>query len=163
MEIRIGQLIFQVVNFAILLFLLNKFLYRPILRILEERAARIKEGLEAAEKSIAEKATLEEKKKKMLVDAEKQSNVILQQAQDRAKKVEKEIVAQAKKEAEKLVQKEQRLLLAKIDQDRSKLQRQVADLVVDTTQAVLEKSLTQKEQKAIINRQIAYIKNVKIN
>jgi len=163
MEIRIGQLIFQVVNFAILLFLLNKFLYRPILRILEERAARIKEGLEAAEKSIAEKAKLEEKKKKMLVDAEKQSNVILQQAQDRAKKVEKEIVAQAKKEAEKLVQKEQRLLLAKIDQDRSKLQRQVADLVVDTTQAVLEKSLTQKEQKAIINRQIAYIKNVKIN
>jgi len=63
MEINFFQIIFQIINFTILLLLLKKFLYKPILKILKQRAQKIEEGIEAAEKSIEERDKLEELKK----------------------------------------------------------------------------------------------------
>ena len=73
MQINAIQIILQIVNFAVLVTVLTKFLYKPILKILEGRAQRIQEGLEAAEKSLEERAAVEEKKQEILIKTEKQT------------------------------------------------------------------------------------------
>ena len=55
----------QIINFAILLFILKKFLYEPIAKMMEERKAKIKQGLDDAEK--AKKTLLEADSKKILI------------------------------------------------------------------------------------------------
>jgi len=69
MEIRWYQLLFQIVNFGILIFLLNRFLYRPILKIVEDRNKKIEDSLKAAEATLKEKEKINELKKLAAAEA----------------------------------------------------------------------------------------------
>ena len=80
----------QIINFAILLFILKKFLYEPIANMLEERKTKIKQGLDDAENA-----------KKALADADNQKILILKEAKIDADK----ILENTKKSSESLKQK----------------------------------------------------------
>ena len=54
--INLGQLLTQIVSFTVLLLILVKLLYRPLLKVLDERSARIRESLESAQKAKEEAA-----------------------------------------------------------------------------------------------------------
>lgn len=106
-------LLAQVVNFLIILFLLKKFFYKPIIKVLEDRKKRIEESLANAQ-SIEEKLQktqeqsaqiLEEARenaKAVIDDAKKESERIYQQAHDDARSTARETVEKAKSEIERL-------------------------------------------------------------
>src|SRR3989344_2699210 len=142
MNINIIQVIFQIVNFTILLFLLRKYLYRPILKILESRSKKIHDGLEAAEKSIEEREKLEREKRKILLEAEKSAAEILEGARLRAQKFEKTLSEKADEEMQK------------------KLQKRFSQAVVATTESLLKDALDPKQQRAILGKQIQQLKKV---
>ena len=72
MEIRWYQLLFQVINFGLLIFVLNRFLYRPILKIVEQRNKKIEDSIRAAEATLKEKEKIAEIKKQVVAEAEKE-------------------------------------------------------------------------------------------
>ncbi|MCH7951868.1 F0F1 ATP synthase subunit B [Patescibacteria group bacterium] len=162
MNINFFQILFQVVNFTILIFLLRKYLYRPILKILEQRAKKIHDGLEAAEKSIEEREKIEKQKKKVLVEAEKNANQILEGARIRAQKLEKDLAEKAHIQEQKRAKRAQEQAQAQRRQMEKDLQRKFTETVINTTEALLNDSLGPKEQKAILDRQIQQLKKTKI-
>src|SRR3989304_8718513 len=130
MEIRWYQLLFQIVNFGILIFLLNRFLYRPILKIIEDRNKKIEDSLKAAETTLKEKEKINERKKQAVAEAEKEAVKIVEAAKHQADLSGKQILSQAQEEAEAAVTKKMELLNDKLAQEEKRLESRVADLVI---------------------------------
>ena len=161
MKIEASQILLQIVNFAILLFVLTKFLYRPLLKIMESRSKKIQEGLEAAEKSLEEQAKAQEKKMHIITAAEKKATALLDEARLDAQRASKDIIAAAKKEARESGEKEYKILKAKIQEEENRVRQNIASLVTKTTESVLQQSLTPKTHKQIIKKQIKQLGSLK--
>ncbi len=151
---------FQVVNFGVLIFVLNRFLYRPILKIVESRNRKIEDSIKAAEESFKEKAKLSELKKLAVAEAQIEAVKIVEAAKHQADSAGKQIVAEAQIEAETAVAKKMTLLSDKLEQEEKRLQDRISSLVITTTRQVLKTSLGKEEQQRIVDRQIKELKNI---
>jgi F-type H+-transporting ATPase subunit b len=154
MEIKWYQLLFQVINFGILVWLLNRFLYRPILKIIELRNKKIEDSIKAAEESLKEKEKIAVLKQQAIAEAEKEAVKIVEQAKKSGDKAGKDIISQAQKEADEVVDKKMQHVSETFDTERKKLTAEISDLVITTTKQVLKSTLSEQEQRKIIDRQI---------
>lgn len=98
-------LLAQIVNFLIIVVVLTKLLYKPILGMLEKRKKEIEEGLAITERMRAEEEKLAARKEKLLSEARKEARIILEDGKKQGKDAEREIVAGAHKEAGEIIQK----------------------------------------------------------
>lgn len=147
----------QIINFAVLLIILKVFLYKPIAKMLEERKAKIKQGLDDAEN--AKKTLIEADNQKILilkeakVDADKildntkkSSEILKQKSSEDAKKQATEIVDNAKKQAQ-----------AEFD----KASKQVGSMSVDLSKKIVSKILseifTEQDKTAILSKAVEKI------
>lgn len=153
--IDLKYLIAQIVNFGILFFLLKKFLYKPILKVLDERTKRIKKGLEFAkemEKKLKEAEAVEAEK---LIQAHRQAREIIERSEGVGKKVAAEILASAKKRADAVVEK----ALAQIENERRKslteLKKQTAKLAVEVSTRIMGKVLDKKAQEDLLDQALS--------
>ncbi|MBQ1609607.1 MAG: F0F1 ATP synthase subunit B [Elusimicrobia bacterium] len=147
----------QIINFAILLFILKKFLYEPIAKIMEERKAKIKQGLDDAENA-----------KKTLIEADNQKTLILKEAKVDADKIldntkkSSEILKQkssedAKKQATEIVDNAKKQAQAEFD----KASKQVGSMSVDLSKKIVSKILseifTEQDKTAILSKAVEKI------
>lgn len=161
MSIKWYQLLFQIINFGVLVFVLNKFLYKPIVNIIKQRNKKIEDSIKAAEATLKEKAKIEEIKKQAVEGAEKEAVKIVEAAKKEAGKTSKSLIDQAKTEAEQEVDKKFQLMIEKLAEQEAKITGRITDLVIKTTSRVLKDSLTYKEQKLIIDKEIDKLKKIK--
>ncbi|MBI3577661.1 F0F1 ATP synthase subunit B [Candidatus Gottesmanbacteria bacterium] len=98
-------LIMQVINFTILVVVLTKLLYKPILRMLDKRQKEIEEGVKLTEKLRLEEEKLTARRQKLLDQTRAEARRMLEEAKAAGKDVEKEVVAAAQKEAGEIVEK----------------------------------------------------------
>src|SRR3989344_1278848 len=101
-------LLAQLINFSIIVVVLTRFLYKPILGMLAKRKKEIEEGLAITERMRAEEEKLGLRKEKLLAEARKEARVILEDAKKQGKDMGSEIVAAAHKEAGEIIQKAKR-------------------------------------------------------
>lgn len=110
-------LIAQIINFGILLFILQKFLYKPFLTALHNRKMRIKISLEQAAEIERKAVSAEENYQKRLSEANKEAELILMEIKEKAEKNRKIILAQAEKEADEI----KKSALHDIDEEKQNL------------------------------------------
>lgn len=155
------QLITQVVNFTLMVVLLTKFLYKPILKALNDRKKKIVEGLEYAEKMKLEAEKNEKKREEIIDRAKEEARKIIEESKKTAKQVEADILKDAQEEAGLILAKEREALA----QERQELERQLRVKTIEIAQgwvtAVLGKVLGTKVQTAIINKKIAELARLK--
>ncbi|MDM8000401.1 MAG: F0F1 ATP synthase subunit B [Dehalococcoidia bacterium] len=132
--------------------LLTIFLYRPITRMLDERAAKIKESLEKAEQIKQESVRAEESVRAQIEAGRKEGQAIVAQAQQNADRVKEEAKAEARKEAEAVMQKAQAQIEAEREESFNKLRREFADLAVLAAEKVIEQSLDKKAHQKLIDK-----------
>jgi F-type H+-transporting ATPase subunit b len=161
MEIKWYQLLFQIINFGILMWLLNRFLYRPIMRIIDQRNKKIEDSIKAAEETLKEKEKIAMLKKQAVDEAEKEAVAIIEQARKLGDKTGKQLIVQAQQEAEAAVDKKMQLVNEAMNQQEKELTKKISDLVITTTRQVLKSSLNDQEQRKIIDRQIKELGKVK--
>ena len=144
------KLIAQVVNFAIVLFVLWKFAYRPVLAMLELRREKVAESIANADKIKEELAATEAKRLEVLNQANDQANKLIEEARAAAARVQAQETQRAVAMAEQIVAKAREATT----QDHAKmlieLKREVGRLVVQTTAAVAGKVLTPEDQRRLI-------------
>ena len=162
MEIHWAQLLGQIVNIFILVWLLNKFLYRPLLKIIDQRNRQIKQGLELAEKNKQEREKILALQRQKLAEAEKKVVEIMQKAKQEASQQARQILEQAQKQAQAEAEKQRRLLMEDLEQEKEKIKQETADLVVKITEKVLADVLDEKRRQEIIQAQLNKIKQLKI-
>lgn len=139
----------QVISFGIVAFLLQRFAYRPILTVLEERRQRIAEGLANAERIKAELAKTEAERQAVLSKANSQANQLIEEARAAAARVQEIETQKAIASAEQIMAKAKEA--AALDHGRmlTELKREVGQLVVQTTAKVTGKVLTPDDQKRL--------------
>jgi F-type H+-transporting ATPase subunit b len=121
-------LIAQVINFGVLLFLLTKFLYRPMLTALEKRKARIAESLKKADEIEKQRERAEKDYSARLQEAKREAEQIILEAKTSAENVRTQIIADAEAEAATVkasareqIETERRTLYADVKKTAGKL------------------------------------------
>ena len=148
--INLGYLISQIVNFTLLAVLLYFLAYKPILRMLDERSARIKQGLDDAEQASRRAAEMEKEFEQRLADARKEGQEIVAQATQMSEKARQEILATAREEARAQVDKAKEEISRERDLAMAELRQQVADLSLSISEKVIGESLDQQRQRDLI-------------
>lgn len=148
----------QVVNFLIILFVLKKFLHKPILDILKKRQLTIKQGLEKAEESEKLLAEASEKEKKILKDAQAEAVKMISQAKNQALSVIKEAQESAKKEAERIISDARGQIHDEAKQAEERLGNSVSKLAIDYLQKSLKDIFGIKDQEEVIDKALKQLK-----
>jgi F-type H+-transporting ATPase subunit b len=143
------KLIAQFVNFAIVLFVLWKFAYKPIFNMLEFRRDRIKESLDNADKIKAELAKTEVAQREILDRANVQANKFIEEARAAAAVVREQEMQKAIAAAEQIIANARQATAQDHAKMLADLKREVGRLVVQTTVTVTGKVLTPDDQKRL--------------
>jgi F-type H+-transporting ATPase subunit b len=142
-------IISQMISFIIVAALLQKFAYKPILKVLEERRQTIKQGLENADKIKRQLAESEARYAEILNKANADAQKMIDEARASAAAVADRKQQQAIAEAEQIIAKAREATALEHDRILSELKREVGRLVVDTTAKVTGKILTTDDQKRL--------------
>ncbi len=151
------QLATQVFNFLVMVAILTKFLYKPILKALRDRGDKIAEGLAYTEKAKTEAEKTESKRQHILQEAKEEGAAIIEESKKSGKLQEAEIVAKAHDEARAVVEKGK----ADIEMERVDMEKKVREQMIDVAAAIavksLESTLTTKDHRSIIDKKIRLI------
>lgn len=158
MEIDIKQVLLQLLNFGILVVVLGKFMFLPILKILDARSKKIADGQLAAEKSLKATAELEKKQAEKLAEASRKAASIINEAKAESKKLGVELINEAKNVAAIELGKQKEAFHKELENEELALKKRIADLVVETTKTVLSGTLKDSDLKAITAKEIAKLK-----
>ena len=155
--IDVWTLIFTWGNLIILFLLMKKFLFKPINNILDKRRKEIDDLYEKAEndKNDAEKLLTDYKEKLSNVNEEAES--ILKSAKERSALKEEEIVEGAKAEAKVILERAEREISLEKSRAQAELMQEVSDLAASMASKILEKDISEKDHKEMIDKFISEI------
>jgi len=142
-------LIAQIVNFLILLTVLYKLLYKPVLKMLNDRTTRIEKSLADAAKIESNVKQADEERMQKIVEARKEAQKIIEEAKKEAEKVKQDLVAEARQEAEKILTAGKTQLEAEKENVLKGIRKEVAGLVIAGTEQVLQDIVDDNMHKAI--------------
>lgn len=147
-------LLAQIVNFLVLLFVLYKFAYGPVLKLLNERTSKIEKGLKDAEDAGKKLSEMAEKEKEVLVEARKEAQEIITKAEAVAVKSKDEIMANAKQQSEKVFADAQKKIETERDKMMEDVKKQVAELVAMAAEKVIGEKIDDKKDRELIEKAI---------
>ncbi len=142
-------LIAQIINVALLVWLLSTFLFKPIINMLNERTKRIQEGLGDSDKIKDQLASIKRDYDAEITKARQEAAGIVSLAQERARAQEQEIVAQARIEADRIKTDAREQAVREREQMVSDLKDQIAGLVTTTATKVLGAELKMNHDRLI--------------
>lgn len=148
----------QVVNFLILLFILKRFFYKPLLKVLEERKQKIAQSMKNAEEIEKTLAKTEEDREKRLEKASAEAKKILEDAQVFATGLIEEARSKAADDIAEMFKKGQTAIEAERERLHQEIRSEIADIVGIALEKVTDKALTAKEQKVLIEKSVKEIK-----
>jgi len=155
MEIQLSTVLFQLINFGVVLGVLYLLLYKPILKIFAERAKRVEEGQKAAAKAITSQEKIEEFKAKSERELREKTADVLKGATDDAKKQQEAIIAQAKLSADALIEKMEAQFREEWSSRIRNQEQSLVASVYDIAAKVLPKSMDAKKHSALVDDEIA--------
>lgn len=147
----IGLLFWMVISFSVLVFILGKFAWKPILGALKERELSIADALNEATKARAEMASLTAKNEELLNQAKEERNKILHDAREAAEKVKADILDKANKEAEDKLRQAIREIEVQKKAAIAEVKNTVGLLALEIAEKVVRKELKGN------NEQVAYV------
>ena len=148
--INARDFIWHTINFLILLFLLTKFLYRPIVNMLDERSRRIQESLEAAERAQADVARADREREELLATTRREIGEMMAQAQSAAERIHSEARSTAQQEAQRIVETARQEADAERAQAMAELRREVASLAVSAAERVISRRLDDQTHRQLV-------------
>lgn len=143
-------LIAQIVNFAIVLFVLYKFAYGPLVKAMEDRTKKIEKGIKDAEVAKKKLEETEEREKEVLGKARKEAQAIIEAAEKTAAKNKEELLNEAKKKSEEILISAQNQLEEEKKKMMSEVKSEIAQLVVAATSRVIDEKMDDKKDRGII-------------
>jgi len=155
MDLRPGLTFWTAVTFLLLLFVLGRFAWGPIIRMLDERERTIREAIEQAKKERTEAEHMLAEQTAALSAAQREAAALAQKSRQDVEALRAELTERARKEADELVAASRR----QIEEEKSKaiaeLKAEVADLAIAAAERLITSSLDEKAQRALVEDYIA--------
>lgn len=148
--INLGYLISQIVNFTLLALLLYFVAYKPVLRMLDERSARISKGLQDAEQASRRAAEMEQEFERQMAEARREGQEIVAQATQASERAGQEILDRAREESRAQIERAREEIARERDLAMADLRRQVAELSLTISEKILGEALDEQSQHRLI-------------
>ncbi|MFQ6015027.1 MAG: F0F1 ATP synthase subunit B [Anaerolineae bacterium] len=148
--INTGYLISQIINFLLILFILQRFLYKPVLKMLDERRERIRTSMEEAEEARRKAAEAEEEYQKRIEQARKEAEAIVARAEEEAQKARDAILEEARADARRLREQAEAEVEFHRRQVLEGMRDQVADLAILAASKVIGRSLDEDGHRRLV-------------
>jgi F-type H+-transporting ATPase subunit b len=153
--INLPVLVAQIVNFSFLLLLMRLFIYKPVLKMLDERRERIREGLSAAERGRETAAEANREAQAQIDAARTEGQAIVAQAQQVAQRLQEEGRAQAATQADALLERARSEIQLERDTAIAELRKEFADLTISAAEKVIGQSLDRGAHQRLIDDALA--------
>lgn len=150
-------LIGQSITFFIFVWFTMKFVWPPILKALEERKAKIADGLAAAERGVHEQALAQQRATEVLKEAKQQAAKIIGQAEARGNELLEEAKHKAQAEAARIVESAQGEIEQAANSAREALRAQVAELAVAGASQILAREVKAEDHRDMLNKLAAQL------
>lgn len=156
-----GLIFWMAISFGVILFILKKYAWKPILNMLHEREQSIQTAIDSAQKMREEMAALKSDNEKIIVEAKIQRDLILKEARE----IKDKMVADAKNQAAAEADRLTAIARENIQNEKmaaiTDLKNQVAHLSIEIAEKILKSELSEKEkQKSIVKN---LLEDVKMN
>ncbi len=156
-----GLIIWQLIVFVMLVLLLTKLAWKPIINSLKEREGSIQSALDTAERARAEMAQLKSDNEKLLKEAREERDRMLKEARDIANRLKDEAQTDAKKSADRILAEARAAINVEKEAAMRDVRAQVALFSLEVAEKLMKKNLaSDKEQKTLVE---GYIKDLKLN
>jgi|TARA_R110002020_G_scaffold30237_1_gene95161 F-type H+-transporting ATPase subunit b len=146
-DFSFGLFIWQIILFLLLLFLLRKFAWKPILKAVEDRETGIKDALDSAEKAKLEMANLQADNEKLLQEARAERDTMLKEAREMKAKMIADAKEEAQAEANKTIANAQVAIEGEKKAAIAELKQTVATLSVEIAEKVVKQELSEKSKQ----------------
>jgi F-type H+-transporting ATPase subunit b len=143
------KFIAQVILFLVVYWVLNKYAFGPVLKMLNERRRRIEEGQHNAEKIKKQLAEAELRYQEMLRKANEDATKLLDEARATSNAISEKQLQQAIKDAEGIIAKAHDTIVQERNKMVAEVKQEMVDLVVKTTSKVVGKVITPEDQKRL--------------
>jgi F-type H+-transporting ATPase subunit b len=153
------SLIVQVINFLILLVILQRLLYKPFLAKMGERTQAIQKSLDEAQAARAEATRQQDENETRLRAAHAEAAAIRAQAMKEASEEQKRLVEAARAESQRLVESAKAQMDADVRRAREELRREVADLATAVAEKLVRRSLRDEDHRRIVAEAITKVGN----
>lgn len=154
---EVGTIIWTVITFVVLAALLGRFAWRPMLQMLEQREAGIKDSLDQAERAREESEETLRKNQEILAGARRETAALLEQGKRESEGLRAEILAKARKEAQELVEQGKRQIQHEQKQAVEQLRAQVAELAIRGAEHLISRSLDDAAHRELV---AGYVKSL---
>lgn len=144
----------SIVNFLVLLYVLRAVMWGPIMRTLDTRAAKIREGLQMAEDAKAERLRMQAEVERLLTQARLEATALAEKAMASAESAAAELRAQARAEADRIREKGRTDAQALHDQVLAQLRGEVAGMVVLAASRILGREISAEQHRALIEQSL---------
>ncbi|WP_373896306.1 F0F1 ATP synthase subunit B [Virgibacillus sp. CBA3643] len=156
-DLQVGDMITQLFFFILLLFLVGKFAWRPVVNMMQKREKYVADEIESAETSRKEAEIASKEAQEQLNQTKQEAQTMIENAKNAGVKQEKDIIESARQEAERIKQAAQDDIQNEKEQALQALQDKVASLSVQIATKVIEKEISATDQEQLINE---YIKEI---
>ena len=140
----------QIINFAILLLLLQKFAYKPVIGMLNKRREEIEKANQHSSEIQDRMSEIESARSKVLNEARKESNELIKKAEVNAVQASQRIVEDAKEEARQVSIREQKKLESEREKLRDELRLEIGDTVVQAIDKTLGDVLNGEARERLV-------------
>jgi len=152
LDVNPGLMIWTVITFLVLLFILKKVAWKPILTALDKRENDIKESLVQAEKAKEEAKQLLEANQANLAKAEEDSRKIIEQSRTYAESLKEQMIRDSKEQAKKIVDEASNEIQRRKDAAFEELRGQIAEIAVTGAEKIIKESLDAQKSKQVIDK-----------
>jgi F-type H+-transporting ATPase subunit b len=146
-----GLFIWTIITFLVLLALLAKFAWRPLLEALETRQERIRKSLEDADRARQELERLQQESAKIMQQARIEAESIVAQTRTDAERLREELKQKAKEEADNILRNAQQQIQLQTRQAIQQIRHEVADIAVLLASKLLERNLAKEDNARLID------------
>ena len=155
----LGLIFWMILSFSVILFILKKFAWKPILKALKERENTIDTALKSADKAREEMGQLKAENERIIIEAKNVRDSLLKEAFQVKDKLISEAKQKANSEANKIIADAKRKIENEKEAALDEIKNQVAGFSVEIAEKILKKKLEKtKDQKDLINELVDEIK-----
>ena len=152
-----GLFIWTILTFLVLVVLLAKFGWRPLLAALESRQAAIKQSLDDADRAKQELAKLQQESTKIIDTARLDAEAILNKTRSDAERLREDLKTKAKEEADTIVRNAEQQIQLQTRQALQQIRHEVADISVMIASKLLERNLAKEDNDRLITETLKQI------
>ncbi|MDO9444895.1 MAG: F0F1 ATP synthase subunit B [Dehalococcoidia bacterium] len=149
--VNLPGLVSQLINFGIIMIALRIFLWKPFLRVLDERRQKIDAGLKASEAAAHAAETSQDESRRILEEARAESREIVSRSQETANRLREELETQARRDAEQIVTRARQEIDAERQQAIQALRAEFADLTIRAAERVVGQSIDGATHQRLID------------